>query len=87
MMQLRQPKPKINPMGNSSVTDVQFRQQIELWLVSERVNLYTIYIFTAKVWPRLDISQNNFHFHSTGKGVGLVKGLWRTYAEKWEIVG
>ena len=73
-------------MGNSGVTDVQFRHYIVL-LSCENISSIFITLQAIKVGPKLEVSHNKYYFHIKGEELGLLKGVRRTYSEKKTKIG
>ena len=73
-------------MGNSGVTDVQFRHYIVL-LSCENISSIFVTLQAIKVGPKLEVSHDKCYFHIKGEGLGLLKGVRRTYSEKKQKLG
>ena len=63
-------------MGNSGVTDVQFRHYVYRIVISCK-NTSSIFITlqAIKVGPELEVSHNKSYFHIKGEGLGPLKGV------------
>ena len=63
-------------MGNSGVTDVQFRHYVYCVVIScENISSIFITLQAIKVGPKLEVSHNKSYFHINGEGLGLLKGV------------